>query len=216
MKVNIDELEIGDYDILENIKTAFYRLWKKKLIVAVMMIVGFFLFFVYIGVVGIQTTYLSSASIYSAVYGSYEDSTYGITVMNQYVSMLGSTRVCERAANNLHDSDITAVQLRKWVANGDIYMSGASADSKAYAAKLTLVVNIDSSDHIVEITNAMAKAFADEINDLLGVSALQVMDESMDFVSYQSINTKLYLLLFVGGAIAFVIFLAFLTAISIM
>lgn len=200
MKVNIDELEIGDYDILENIKTAFYRLWKKKLIVAVMMIVGFFLFFVYIGVVGIQTTYLSSASIYSAVYGSYEDSTYGITVMNQYVSMLGSTRVCERAANNLHDSDITAVQLRKWVANGDIYMSGASADSKAYAAKLTLVVNIDSSDHIVEITNAMAKAFADEINDLLGVSALQVMDESMDFVSYQSINTKLYLLLFVGGA----------------
>ena len=62
MKVNIDELEIGDYDILENIKTAFYRLWKKKLIVAVMMIVGFFLFFVYIGVVGIQTTYLSSAS----------------------------------------------------------------------------------------------------------------------------------------------------------
>ena len=78
MKVSIDELEIGDYDILENIKTAFYRLWKKKLIVAVMMIVGFFLFFVYIGVVGIQTTYLSSASIYSAVYGSYEDSTYGI------------------------------------------------------------------------------------------------------------------------------------------
>ena len=52
----------------------------------------------------------------------------------------------------------------------------------------------------MEITNAMAKAFADEINDLLGVSALQVMDESMDFVSYQSINTKLYLLLFVGGA----------------
>ena len=37
-------------------------------------------------------------------------------------------------------------------------------------------------------------------NDLLGVSALQVMDESMDFVSYQSINIKLYLLLFVGGA----------------
>lgn len=210
MKANIDELEIGDYDILENIKTAFYRLWKKKLIVAVMMIVGFFLFFVYIGVVGIQTTYLSSASIYSAVYGSYEDSTYGITVMNQYVSMLGSTRVRERAANNLHDSDITAAQLRKWVADGDIYMSGASADSKAYAAKLTLVVNIDSSDHIVEITNAMAKAFADEINDLLGVSALQVMDESTDFVSYQSINTKLYLLLFVGGAFVITVAVIFI------
>lgn len=44
MKVSIDELEIGDYDILENIKTAFYRLWKKKLIVAVMMIVGFSFF----------------------------------------------------------------------------------------------------------------------------------------------------------------------------
>lgn len=202
MKVDINELETADYDVLENIKTAFYRLWKQKMIVVLLTLVGFLVFFVYFGIVGVRTTYQSAASIYSAVYGSYEDSTYGITVMNQYSSMLGSTRVCERAASNLQECGISAAQLRSLVANGSINLRGASTDSKSYGTKLTLVVNMESSEHIVDITNAMAKAFSDEINDLLGVSTLQVMDEATEYDSYQSMNVKLYFLLF--GAAAFV------------
>lgn len=202
MKMEVNELETADYDILENIKVAFYRLWKMKLIVVLMTMIGFLAFIVYIGIVGVHTTYASTASIYSAVYGSYEDSTDGVTVMNKYSSLLGSTRVCDRASGSLQEIGISSATLRNMVSGGYIYLSGASTDSKSYGTKLTLVVRMSSSEHITDIANAMAKAFADEINDLLGTSTLQVLDEAIGYSSYQSINVMLYFILF--GAVAFV------------
>lgn len=201
MKMDVNELETADYDILENIKVAFYRLWKMKLIVVLMTLIGFLSFLVYIGIVGVHTTYATSASIYSAVYGSYEDSADGITVMNKYSSLLGSTRVCDRAASSLQEYGISSGTLRSMVSSGYIYLSGASSEAKSYGTKLTLVVRMDSSEHIVEIANAMAKAFSDEINDLLGISTLQVLDEALYYSSFKSINVMLYFILF--GAVAF-------------
>ena len=87
MKMNIEELETADYDILENIKVAFYRLWKMKIVVLLMTLIGFLAFGVYVGLAGVKTSYFATASIYSAVYGSYEDSMGGVTVMNQYASL---------------------------------------------------------------------------------------------------------------------------------
>ena len=97
MKMNIDELEMADYDILENIKVAFYRLWKMKIVVILMTLIGFLAFGVYVGLAGVKTSYFATASIYSAVYGSYEDSMGGVTVMNQYAREIGILK--EKDAN---------------------------------------------------------------------------------------------------------------------
>lgn len=202
MNIDIQELETADYDILENIKTAFYRLWKQKLIVVLVTLIGFLASFIYVGIVGIQTNYRATASIYSAVYGSYEDSEYGVEVMNTYTSLLSSQRVCERAASYLLEYNISASTLKGMVSGGKIYLSGASKDSKSYSNKLTLVVNMGSSEYVVDIANAMARAFTDEINDLLGSTSLQVLDEAVGYSSYKSINVLAYFILF--GAMAFV------------
>lgn len=201
MKMDIRELEMADYDILENVKTALYRLWKQKVIIILMTLIGFLASFVFIGFIGVSTNYYASASIYSAVYGSYEDSSAGVRVMNTYASLLGTTRVCERAAGNLGDANISAEMLRSMVANKNIYLSGASSDSKSYGYKLTLVTTADSPENVVSISNAMAKAFSDEINDLLGTSTLQVLDEAVTISSARSINVLLIIVLF--GAVAF-------------
>lgn len=200
MYMDIKELETADYDILENIKTAFYRLWKQKLIVVLMTLVGVMASFIYIGLVGIQTYYSTSASIYSAVYGSYEDSADGVEVMNNYASLLGSQRVCERAAATLQNYNISANVLKNMVNSRVIYLAGASSNSKSYSNKLTLVVYSTSSEHIVEIANAMAKAFVDEINDFIGTSSLQVMDEAIGYGYSKSINVPLYVILFAVAA----------------
>lgn len=202
MRVEIEELETADYDILENIKTALYRLWKQKLVVLIMTLIGFLSFFVFLGIIGVHTTYSSSATIFSAVYGSYEDSADGVTVMNKYASLLGTSRVCNRAAANLSNTNISAETLKSMISAGNIYLVGASSDSKSYGYKLTLVVRMSTSEHIQDITNAVAKAFADEINDLLGVSTLQVLDEASGYSVRQSLNVKLFFLLF--GIAAFV------------
>ena len=72
MEVEVRELEIADYDLFENIKTALYRLWKFKLVVVLMTLVGLLLSLIYISIVGVKVNYQSTATIYSMVYGSYE------------------------------------------------------------------------------------------------------------------------------------------------
>lgn len=203
MNMDIRELETADYDILENIKAAGYRLWKQKIIVVLMTVVGVLASFIFIGIVGIQTSYYSRASIYSAVYGSYEESADGVAVMNTYASVLGSQRVCERAAASLQQYNISPSTLKSMVNSGRIYLSGASTDSKKYGYQLTLVVYTSSYENVVDVTNAMAKAFTDEINDLLGSSTVQVLDEALGYGISKSISVKLCVLIF--GAVAFIL-----------
>lgn len=203
MNMDIRELETADYDILENIKAASYRLWKQKIIVVLMTIVGVLASFIFIGIVGVQTNYIARASIYSAVYGSYEDSADGVAVMNTYASVLGSQRVCERAAASLQEHNISPAALKSMVNSGRIYLSGASTDSRSYGYQLTLVVSTSSYETVIDVTNAMAKAFTDEINDLLGSSTLQVLDEALGYSSSKTISVPLCVLLF--AAVAFIL-----------
>lgn len=194
MNIDLNELETADYDILENVRVAFLRLWKMRYIVALCTLIGLFISFIYVLVNGVETNYRSSATIFSAVYGSYEDSSDGVTVMNTYAGLLNSSRVCDRAVANLNNSNISAQSLRNMVNNGSIYLSGASTASKSYGYELTLVVIQDSPTYVVDIANAMAKAFTDEINDLLGTSSLQVLDEAQWYSSYDATNYKLIIL----------------------
>lgn len=200
--MDIKELETADYDILENVKTAFYRLWKLKIVVVLMTLIGILASVLYISMVGVYTNYRSSATIYSAVYGSSEETNAGVAMMNTYASLLGSTRVCERAANSIIDTNITAAQLRSMVNSGHIFISGASTSSKSYSYKLTLVVVSSDPQYVAVTANAMAQAFVNEINELQGTSTLQVLDEARGISSYKTLNVQLYVILF--AAVAFI------------
>lgn len=203
MNVEIQELEIADYDILENIKTALYRLWKFKMVVALMTLVGLLASVIYISVVGIGVNYRSYASIYSMVYGSYQESNNGVTVMNTYASLLGTSNVCERAAAILQDSEYSASRLRDMVSAGRIALGGVSTNSKTYSNKLTMVVTSSTPDKVPEIANAMAEAFVNEINDLLGSKTLQVVDNAVTVQAYRTISVPLVVAIF--GVVAFIL-----------
>lgn len=201
MKMDIKELETADFDILENIKMAFYRLWKTKMIVLIMTLISLMAFVVYVGIVGVHTTYTTTASIYSAVYGSAQESDYGVSIMNKYSGLVGTSRVCERAAGNLVGTNITAQTLQSMAASGMIYMSGASTDSKKYGYRLVLVVRSNSPENVIEIANAMAQAFVDEINDLMGSNgSLQVFDKAVSVSTTKSMNVKLFAAIFAAAA----------------
>lgn len=199
MNLDIVELETIDYDIMENFKVAICRLRKKMIIPMLAAVIGILGAVIFISLVGVKTSYRSVASIYSAVYGSYEDSTDGVKVMNTYASLLNTSRVCERAAESLKGYGIQAEELRSMANSGRIYLSGASTESKSYGYRLSLVVTLDEPWYIAEIANAMAQAFADEINDLLGNSTLQVLDVANSYSSFKSINVLLVFVLFSGA-----------------
>ena len=193
--MDIKELEAEDYDLLENVKAAFYRLWKLKLVVVLSALAGVLAFLVFLSFTGNRTVYQSAAGIYSAMYGSYEDSAEGVRAMNTYASMLGTSSVCARAAETLGDPNITADDLANMVRRGQIYLAGASSNSREFGYRLTLVTALESSNRIVDVTNAMAQAFSNELNDFLGVSTLRILDPATTYYMSQSINVKLYMAL---------------------
>lgn len=193
-------IEEQDFDIIENAVVALREVWKKKLLIVLVTIAGFLMSVVFMSIKGNATNYYCSATLFSAVYGSYSDTTNGVAAMNRYAELIKSSRVCNRAAKDLAGYNITSSELRRMASDGSIRISGASTNSASYGYKLTISVYSDSKEVILAVTNAMASAFAAELNDLLGSQTIQVMDEATTYASYNTLNVTLHILLFMGVA----------------
>lgn len=200
--MDIKGIEARDTDIIENTVVALREIWKKRAFVILITIAGFLAALIYISVRGNATRYYSTATLFSAVYGSYSDTTEGVAVMNRYTDLMRSSRVCNRAAQSLSGYHITAEDLQFMLANDYIKVSGANNNSSSYGYRLTVSVYADSAEIVIPIANAMASAFATELNELIGSNAIQVMDEATKYGTYNTMKIPLYLALFTGAAFA--------------
>lgn len=196
----VRDIETGDMDIIENVIVAFRELWKKKLLIMLVTLAGMLFAILFINIKGNSVRYYSSATLYSAVYGGSKDTSEGVAVMNRYSDMIGSSRVCGRAAKSLVKYGITTEDLQRMVSYGMISVSGASTNSMSYGYQLTLSVFSDSSEQVLAITNAMSSAFSAELNELIGSSAIQVMDEATSYSAFNTLNETLYFIIISGGA----------------
>jgi capsular polysaccharide biosynthesis protein len=203
MRLEVKELELADYDLLENIKAAFYRLWKLKSAVLIMTLMGLLMSFIFVSFIGVKTNYEATSTIFSAAYGSLSDSSTGVAVMNTYSSLLDSTRVCENAAAELNDSRYTADVLKEMVEDEKIFISGANTNSKYYGYRIDLVAVTESPSDSIHIANAMADAFVSEINDIVGFGTLQVMDEAKNVEESKNISVVLIALIASGLTLIF-------------
>ncbi len=201
MNTEIKEMEITDYNILRNIVSALYRTWKMKWIIVFATVIGGLLAVAFVKYKGDKFSYYSTAAIYSAVYGSYSETASGVSLMNTYASVLGTSRVCERAAAEIDDSRVTANYLMSLVSSGAVSLGGASSDSKKYGYRIVIQTMLDIPDNVVEITNAMADAYASEINDLLGADNLQVFEKATSIGRIKSMSNYLIVAIFAGVAL---------------
>lgn len=200
--MDVKNIEVQDADIIENAIVGLREVWRKKLFVLLITVAGILFSLIYVSIFGNTIQYYSSATLFSAVYGSYSATTEGVAAMNRYTDLISSSRVCSRAAQELTMYNITAEDLRDMAVSEYIRVTGANSNSSAYGYKLTIATISDSSEQAIAITNAMASAFAAELNDLLGTSTIQVMDEATRYRAFRSMNVLLYLVLFGGGAFA--------------
>ena len=199
MNSDIREMEIADYNILRNFVSALYRMWKMKWIIVFSTIIGLLLSIAFFKYRGTTPKYYYSAAIYSAVYGSSSDTFSGITIMNTYASVLGTSRVCASAASEIDDPEITAEYLMNLVNSNNIMLVGASNESKNYGYRLELQTILESTKNVMEITNAMANAYVAEINDLLGTDTLQVFEKATYVGTVKERSNLLYYILFAAG-----------------
>lgn len=197
---DIRDIETSDYDLIENVLVALRDLWRKKLLIVLITIAGFLLSIIVTSFMGNSTQYFSSATLFSAVYGSNADASQGVAAMNRYADLIKSSRVCSRAAQSLTDYNLTTSDLQRMVAVGNIRIIGASTTSASYGYKLTISTTSNSRENVLPITNAMASAFADELNELIGTDMIQVMDDATQYSQYETLNVTKYMLVFTGGA----------------
>lgn len=169
-----------------NIKRCFYELWKKKKIVAL-----FTAFSVLVGVYMMLNVeevgnYSATASIYSVVYGSYDETMNEQSNLSEFTAIGGSKNVAKRAVEMLDREDVTEENIQYLYnisSNGNfMYVSGYAYDP----------------DLAVSVVNAVADAFVVEYRNLTGGENIQVFEkaEQAQYYSGDSTNKKMTLVIY--------------------
>lgn len=184
-------------EIKINIKRCFYELWKKKKIIVLIgafsILVGIFMM-LNVEEVG---NYSAMASVYSVVYGSYDETMTEQSNLSEFVEIGGSTNVAKRAAGILDREDITedVIQNMYYISSNGNFMY---ISSYSYDAELA-----------VNIANAVAEAFVIEYRNLTGGENIQVFESAEMATSYggDETNKKMTLIIYTCVGIFLVCFI---------
>ena len=180
----------------EDVKLAFLAIFKRYKLVAAVTLLGALIGLLVVTVMPVQSVYSTTASVYSATYGSYEEAVDGVSAMVNYSDVVTSTKVCERAAAAIGDTQLTAVDIQRMISS---YMNDNS-----YI--LYISANSVDPDRAKIVANAVASAFVEEINNITGLNAVQVLDEANDsnLYRYDSTSRKKVLAVIVGISFALI------------
>ena len=89
----------------------------------------------------IYNLYSASATVYSAFYGSYEQSVDGATAMISYADLVKSKKVCDRAAAIIGNSQITSEMIQEMI-NVSYTNSSVIMSISAYSSEPTIAVEV--------------------------------------------------------------------------
>lgn len=111
--------------------------------------------------------YSASATIYSASYASYKESVEGINAMLAYVDIIESRKVAERASAQIMQA-LTPEQIM-----GMVYVSYAQG-----SAVLTVSATSTDPNLAVNVANAVAGAFVQEVISITAVESVKILDSA--------------------------------------
>ena len=153
-----------------NLTKAMDALWAKKWLVALAAVL-FLLPGLLLVDIHAPDIYTATASIYAASYASYSDSVEGMNVMRDYVDVIHSRKVAERAA----------AHMAQGVSAEDI-MNMASASYAASSHIVTIEAASPEPTLAVLAANAVAEAFIREIEGITAVDSVRVLDSAHEAV----------------------------------
>ena len=151
---------------LEDFKLAFIEIWKQKIIIGIITIIGALVGLLVYAFTDHTVEYYSKATVYGASYGSYENSEAGTTAMIKYSEVGSSKKVCGRAASTINNGIIDGDTIQKMIY---VSLNTESNIVTVYAYSTDPAV-------AVKVADAVAEAFVTEINNIVGSSAIQMLD----------------------------------------
>lgn len=173
-----------------NIKRCFYELWKKKKLIALIVLLSFLVGIYMMLDVEEVGNYSATASIYSMLnYGTDEGtSSSQKTGLDEFSEVVGSSNVAKRAVAMLDIEWITEANIQSMY---NISTSGNFLYVSTYSNDKNIAVSV---------ANAVAEAFVVEYKNLTGLENVQVFEKA-DHATYYSgdaTNRKLTLIIYTG------------------
>lgn len=190
--------EIG----LEDFRLSLIELWKKKFLIIAAALLCFLIGLLVTFNMNVPSTYVARATVYSAFYGSYEESVDAAVAMVNYSEVLTSNKVCERAASIIGDANITATDIKSMISGG------------TSTSSIVMGINAisDNPQVAMVVANAVAESFVIEIRTVTGSEAIQVLDEAKTaMIANNGSNTvwKIRILAFIVGGGLSTVFIFF-------
>ena len=116
-------------------------------------------------------TFLASADVYSAAFGSYTESIEGVTALKTYADIITSKKVADRAARIIGDDSLDGNMIK------DMISYTCSETSPIYTIKATST----SPSLSITVANAVANAFVIQMNTITGEGSAQILDEACNY-----------------------------------
>lgn len=127
--------------------------------------------------------YTSVATVYAAADSSYSDSVSAVTVMNAYIDVANSYKVCQRAALILGRNDIDASDFQKFVSvNSSVKKTSSSTSISSFMNSSATIISFYATTKEGELSmlmaDAMAKSYAIEMNSILNSDSIKLLDSA--------------------------------------
>lgn len=128
--------------------------------------------------------YTSKATVYAAANGSYADSTSAVNIMNAYVTIASSHKVCERASLLIGREDITADKVMRSVKVStaiDNRSSNVNSFITSAATIITFSATSNEPELSIQMADAMASSYVIEMESILGNDSIRLLDSAYKY-----------------------------------
>lgn len=174
-----------------NIKRCFYELWKKKKVIALIVVLSILVgLYMMLNVEEVGNYSAASSVYYSTGYGNYssEDSSTENSEggLSEFSEIVYSTNVAKRAAALLDQEGVTEDNI--------IYLYSSQVSGNF----LYITSYANDKNLAVGVANAVASAFTVEYKNLTGAENIQVFEQAEDANYYKGddTNKKMTLIIF--------------------
>lgn len=156
--------------------------------------------------------YIAVSSVYSMADGSYDNSAAGISAVRTYSYIIKSHKIAEEAAKLIHNESLTVEDIYNMISTEEQVIQGTTYVYENQNSVTVIYAKYKEEEIAVEVANAVAKAFAAEVNKLFIDEVVQVLDHASEGERiYNALKTYL-MYIWAGGAVTAILYILYLLA----
>lgn len=160
-----EEMKLQDY-----IRISLTQIWKNKFLIAAVTLLFLLIGILYASWQSFTNTYYASATVYTTIGSTTQETTNATTVISGYSDIITSKKVCERAESIIGDTTITAEKIQRMVSVG--YNKSSTV--------LSIAAYANEPSTAIKVANAVADAFVFEVQTMTDNTMIQVLDKAED------------------------------------